>query len=111
MATLFVFKLIYTDISHSYNIPSNWSVKYAFMRIRDYLASDFGVNNTFEFAHVDEMPQSYNQHSHIYLVSQTFLDSTDTIENHFNNAKPITFYIRHIECDNYEATNGSIERI
>jgi hypothetical protein len=107
MSTLFIFKLANTDISHSYNIPSNWTVKYAFMRIRDYIVSDFGVNNTFEFAHIDKMPYKPSQ---IYLVSQTFLDSTDTIRDHFNNAMPIAFYIRHIECDNFEEINGSIER-
>jgi len=109
--TLFIFKLVYTEIYYSYHIPSDWTVKYAFMRIRDYIVDDFGINNTFEFVHIDKIPQSYNNPAETYnSLSHNLLDSTDTIRDHFYKKRPNAFYIRQIECDNFEAINGTIER-
>jgi hypothetical protein len=109
--TLFIFKLVYTDIYHSYNIPSNWTVNYAFLRIRDYIVDDFGINNTFEFIHIDKIPQYYNNRAEEYIsMSSTLFGSTDTIRDHFYKKIPNSFYIRQIECDNFEAINGTIER-
>jgi hypothetical protein len=109
--TNFIFKLAYTDTRCFYNIPPNWTVKYAFLRIRDYIVEDFGIDNTFELIHVDSIPDTYMCKQEEYNgQSNNFLDSADTIGNSFNIDLPNTFYIRHIECDNYETYNGRIER-
>jgi hypothetical protein len=109
--TLFIFKLVYTDIYHSYNIPSNWTANYAFLRIRDYIVDDFGINNAFEIVHIDKIPNYYIGQAEDYnSLSRNLLDSVDTIRDHFYKKRPNSFYIRQIECDNFEATNGSIER-
>ena len=109
--TLFIFKLVYTDICYSYNIPSVWTIKYAFLRIRDYIVADFGIDNAFEFVHIDRIPPNFHNASEEYIsMSSTLLDSTDTIRDHFYKKKPNAFYIRQIECDNFEEINGTIER-
>ena len=110
--TTFIFKLAYTDIRRFYNIPPNWTVKYAFLRIRDYIVEDLDIDNTFELVHVDRIPNSYTDQLEEYKgQSQIYLDSADTIGNCFDNNVDNTFYIRHIECENYETHNGHIERI
>lgn len=108
---LLVFKLVYTDTRHYYNIPSNWTVRYAFLRIRDYIVEDFGINNAFDLVHVDKIPRSYTDTPEEYsAMTHTFLESTDTIRDSLYKKRTNSFYIRPIECENFELTNDGIER-
>jgi hypothetical protein len=110
--TLLVIKLVYTDICHYYSIPSNWTVRYAFLRIRDYIVEDFGVNNAFDFIHTDRIPHTYNDKPEEYsALTHTFLESTDKIRDHLYKKKLNAFYIRPIECNSFEVINGTIQRI
>ena len=110
--TRFIFKLAYTDLRRFYEIPANWNIRYAFLRIRDYIVEDFNIDNSFEFIHVDSIPETYTDQLEEYNgQSHILFESTETIGNYFNNAGPNTFYIRYIECENYEINNGRIERV
>jgi len=109
---LFMIKLVYTDTCYCYNIPPDWTVKYTFLRMRDYIVEDFGINNTFEFIHIDIIPSSYRGKPEEYSeLTQNFSENTDAISDHLYKNRQNNFYIRPIETDNFELTNGNIERI
>ena len=108
----FVVKLAYTDRRCFYNIPPHWTVKYAFLRIRDYIVEDFDIDNAFELVHVDSIPHSYTDQLEEYKGQpHIYLDSGELVGNYFNNVELNTFYIKRIECEDYETHNGCIERV
>jgi hypothetical protein len=110
--TVFIFKLVYTDVSHQYDIPQHWTVKYTFLRIRDYIVEDFDINNAFEIVDVNHIPDSNNKPSEeCDCLSPTFLDLPHRITEHFYKRRDNVFYIRPIERYNYEETNSSIQRV
>jgi len=104
----FVFKLVYSDERYAYNIPSNWTLKYMFLRIRDYIVNDFSINNAFEFVCVDEIPLTYmGAYEEYNSITNNMLNDNDTVGNYFNS--PVnTFYIRPLEDTDYETNNGNI---
>ena len=104
----FVFKLVYSDERYAYNVPSNWTLKYMFLRIRDYIVNDFSVNNAFEFVCVDEIPLTYmGAYEEYASITNNMLNDNDTVGNYFNS--PVnTFYIRPLEDTDYETNNGNI---
>lgn len=109
---VFTFKIAYTNQKESYDIPNSWSLKYTFLRIRDYIVEDFNINNCFEFVYVDDIPVSYNGVMEEYdSMSNTILNSTNHLSDSFREDHIHTFYIRFIEDEDYESTNGYITEI
>lgn len=104
---VFTFKIAYTEDKISYDIPNSWSIKYTFLRIRDYIVDDFNINNCFEFVYVDGIPLSYNGIMEEYdVMTPTLLNNTISLSDTFREDRIHTFYIRFIEVADYEDING-----
>ena len=105
---LFRFKISFTNPSVTYDIPDDWTVEYAFARIRDYLCEDFEIPNTF---HLIQGPMFQNigytgvAESHPPFDMRG--DEHRLLSDYFNFGN-IThmFYIRLME-----EPNGSIEYV
>lgn len=105
----FSFKLVYSDESYMYDVPSNWTIKYMFHRIRDYLVQDFGITNAFEFIHIDSIPTSYTGAFEEYeSVSNDIITDNDMICNYFSGNRINAFYIRELENSDFEMIYGRI---
>ena len=105
----FTFKLAYTEYTKSYEIPDIWSTKYTFLRIRDYIASDFDINNCYEFVYVNSIPSSHGGAMEEYdAMSFALLNNENRIGDTFREDYIHVFYIRFIEEYDYEELNGRI---
>lgn len=104
---VFTFKIAYTEDKISYDIPNSWSIKYTFLRIRDYIVDDFNINNCFEFVYINGIPLSYNGVMEEYdVMTPTLLNNTNCLSDTFCEDRIHTFYIRFIEVADYEDING-----
>lgn len=108
----FIFQLANTERRCIYNIPPNWTVKYAFLRIRDYIVEDFEIDNAFELVFsAGSVPNNYTNQLEDYRCQyHNYLDSTELVGNYFKNT-PIKLYVKRIEDEDYETQNGCIERV
>ena len=109
----FRYKLAYTDISFTYDIPGGWNIEYAFLRIRDYISNDFDIPNCYEFVCVDDISHRYTGRLEEYYAVDIGLLYGNTINEVYGTRELNTFYIRLLvgNVEDFENINGRISLI
>jgi hypothetical protein len=89
-----VFKIVFTNQSIQYQVPGHWTTEYFFYRIRDILAEDLDIPNTY---HIVPGP-GLSSHRGIPEEAPPVELRSDILLSDYCNTKELnSFYIRFLD--------------